>query len=277
MPKPDANTGNTGNWVMRILNMPNDSVEKTLVVAVVMCLVCAVIVASAAVFLKPIQLVNQTLDVKKNILQAGDLYEEGMNINEAFKEKVEVRIVDLDSGDYTDAVDPATYDQRKAAGDPELSEAVPPDQDIAKVKRRAKYAPVYLIKDGEQLKTLILPVRGYGLWSMMYAFIALEPDLETVEAVKFYEQGETAGLGGEVANPDWQAKWAGKKVFDDKGTPQIGLIKGTVDSSTPDAEYKIDGLAGSTLTSRGVTNLMHYWLGENGFGPYLDRLKNEKG
>jgi Na+-transporting NADH:ubiquinone oxidoreductase subunit C len=274
MPKPDANTG---NWALRILNMPNDSVEKTLVVAVAMCLVCAVVVASAAVFLKPIQLVNQTLDVKKNILQAGDLYQEGMNINETFKEKVEIRIVDLESGEYTDAVDPTTYDQRKAAGDPELSEAVPADQDIAKVKRRAKYAPVYLIKDGEQLKTLILPVRGYGLWSMMYAFIALEPDLETVEAVKFYEQGETAGLGGEVANPDWQAKWAGKKLFGDKGTPRIELIKGSVDSSTPNAEYKIDGLAGSTLTSRGVTNLMHYWLGENGFGPYLDRLKNEKG
>jgi Na+-transporting NADH:ubiquinone oxidoreductase subunit C len=41
------------------------------------------------------------------------------------------------------------------------------------------------------------------------------------------------------------------------------------------APYKVDGLSGATLTSRGVTNLVHFWLGDEGFGPYLDKLAQQ--
>jgi Na+-transporting NADH:ubiquinone oxidoreductase subunit C len=256
--------------------MPNDSIQKTLFVAIALCLVCSVMVSGAAVLLKPTQVANQALDVKKNILDAAGLLREGANIEEAFQQ-IQIRIVDLDSGEYADDIDAASYDARAASKDPALSEPVPADQDIAKIKRQAQYAKVYRVEENGELKTLILPVHGYGLWSTMYAFLALEPDLNTIKDFKFYEQAETAGLGSEVANPDWQALWKGKKIFDEQGQVNIEVIKGSVDSGSPNAKYEVDGLAGSTLTSRGVTNLLHYWLGKNGFGPYLNRLRQERG
>jgi Na+-transporting NADH:ubiquinone oxidoreductase subunit C len=154
---------------------------------------------------------------------------------------------------------------------------VPPDQDIAKIKRQAKYAPVYLVKEDDTVKTIILPVHGYGLWSTMYGFLAIESDLNTVVGLKFYDQKETPGLGGEVENPLWRAQWEAKKIHDDDGELRIEVLKGTVDKTREESQYQVDGLAGSTITSRGVTNLLRYWLGENGFGPYLDQLSTERG
>jgi Na+-transporting NADH:ubiquinone oxidoreductase subunit C len=58
------------------------------------------------------------------------------------------------------------------------------------------------------------------------------------------------------------------------GEVHIGLIKGTVDPNSANAQWEVDGLAGATLTSRGVTNLVHFWLGENGFQPFLNNLRN---
>jgi Na+-transporting NADH:ubiquinone oxidoreductase subunit C len=129
--------------------------------------------------------------------------------------------------------------------------------------------------DGE-LKTLILPVCGYGLWSTLYGFLALEGDLRTVQGLKFYQHAETPGLGGEVDNPKWRALWRGKVVFDEQWRPRVELVKGSVDPSAPDAAHKIDGLAGATLTSRGVTNLLNFWLGDEGYAPYLARLRQAR-
>lgn len=255
--------------------MSNDSTKKTLIVALALCLVCSVVVSGAAVILKPMQAGNKALDRKVNILEVAGLMEEGGNVDQIFEERVETRIVDLETGEYTDTVDPATYDQRKASKDPELGEPVPPDLDIASIKSQAKYAPVYLIHEGDTLKTVILPVHGYGLWSTLYGFLALESDTKTVRGLKFYEHAETPGLGGEVDNPSWRAQWHGKVVYDDQWQPDIQIIKGTVDTSKPDAVHQVDGLAGATLTSRGVMHLVQYWLSDHGFGPYLAKLRTQ--
>jgi len=271
-----ASEAKPAGWIAKTLALPNDSTSKTLLVAVALCLVCSVMVASATVLLKPYQAANKELDKKRNILEAAGLMQPGKSVDELFR-RVDVRIIDLDTGDYTNAVDPATYDQRAAAKDPALSEAIPAGQDPASIKRRAKYAPVYLVKEGDQVQTIILPVHGYGLWSTLYGFLALKKDANTIADLKFYEHAETPGLGGEVSNPRWQALWEGKVAYDPQGHPRIHLIKGTVDPSRPEARYEVDGLAGSTLTSRGVTNLLHYWLGEQGFGPYLARFRTQRG
>lgn len=251
----------------------NDSTRKTLFVAFTLCIVCSVFVAAAAVVLKPVQEVNKTLDRKRNILAAAGMLEEGVSVDKQF-EKVNTRVIDLRTGRFTDEVDPAKYDQRKAAKDPGQSDALSPEQDIAKVFRREHYAVVYLVNkpDGE-LDKIILPIRGYGLWSTLYGFLALEADADTVAGIGFYEHGETPGLGGEVDNPRWKALWPGKKVYKD-GEVDIGLIKGSVDPSSPAAPYQVDGLAGATLTSRGVTHLVQFWLGENGYEPFLNNLRS---
>lgn len=261
-------------WLAAIRDMPNDSTQKTLIVALILSLVSSVLVASAAVLLKPLQEQNEALDRKKNILVVAGLFEEDKSIDELFKQ-VEAKVVDLASGEYVDTVDPATYDQRKAARDPEQSVAIPPDRDVASIRTRAKYAIVYLVKEGDQIKRVILPIHGSGLFSTLYGFIALEDDANTVFALSFYEHGETPGLGGEVDNPRWRSQWQGKTVYDDTGTPRIEVIKGAVASDGPETKYQVDGLSGATLTSNGVTKMLRYWLGEDGFASYLAKIRSQ--
>lgn len=251
----------------------NDSISKTVIVAFALCIVCSVIVSAAVVMLKPIQEVNKTLDRKRNILAAAGMLVEGESIEEQFSH-VQTRVVDLTTGKFSDdAVDPDKYDQKKAAKDPSRSEALTAEQDVAKISRREQYALIYIVQNPQgEIEKIILPIRGYGLWSTLYGFIALEADANTIAGLGFYEHGETPGLGGEVDNPRWKAFWPGKEVYRD-GDVHISLIKGSVDPAAANAPWEVDGLAGATLTSKGVTNLVHFWLGENGFEPFLNNLR----
>lgn len=261
-----------------------ESTSKTIVVAFLLCLVCSIVVAASVVLLKPTQEINKALNLKANILAAAGLLPESnkaADIEAAFL-KIDAKIVDLDTGEY---VDPSvvgrktalSFDQRKAAKNPDLSASLPAEIDIASIKRRVKYAKVYLVQHEGQLETIILPISGYGLWSTLHGFVALEKDANTIVGLGFYEHAETPGLGGEVDNPRWKAFWPGKKLFDldESDEPKIKLIKGSVDSANKNAIYEVDGLAGATLTSRGVTNLIQFWVGENGFQLYLNRLRKE--
>ena len=253
----------------------NESVGKTLLVAFLVCVVCGVVVATAAVSLRPVQNENKLIDKRMNILLAAGMYDASQDVNEQFK-SIERKFVDIDSGDYVEM--PESYDQRTAAKDPAQSERLSGDVDIAGIKNQAEVAEVYLARgDNGELSRIILPVHGYGLWSTLYGFLALEPDANTVAGLGFYEHGETPGLGGEVDNPKWKALWEGKKLYGDQGEVEIQVIKGTVESNTPNAEHKVDGLAGATLTSKGVSNLLLFLVGENGFGPYLKRMRQGGG
>ncbi|EAQ97889.1 Na(+)-translocating NADH-quinone reductase subunit C [Congregibacter litoralis] len=250
----------------------NDGIGKILGVALALCIVCSVIVSTAAVVLKPAQEANKTLDRKRNILQAAGMLEEGRSVDEQFS-VVEERFVDLSSGQFTDDVAPG-YDQQAASKDPSRSRDIPSDEDIAKLGRQASVAQVYLVRgESGEYEKIILPVHGYGLWSTLYGFLALESDGNTVAGLGFYDHGETPGLGGEVDNPRWKSLWPGKKVYRD-GEVELSLAKGAVDPSSPNADWKVDGLSGATLTSRGVTNLIDFWLGDAGFAPFLENLRN---
>ncbi|SBS30401.1 Na(+)-translocating NADH-quinone reductase subunit C [Marinomonas spartinae] len=259
----------------------NESIKKTILVALALCLVCSIFVAAAAVGLKPIQKANKALDRKQNILAAAGMLEPGKSVDELFK-RVETRIVNLNTGEFATpeelkaaGINPQTYDQKAAAQNPKLSRALPADEDPADIKRRAKYAPVYLVMSGDKINKIVLPVHGYGLWSTMYGFIALKNDYSTVVGFGFYDQGETPGLGGEVDNPNWKALWKGKEVYNNQGKPVIRLVKGGVNNASPDAIHEVDALSGATLTSRGVTHLVQYWMGKHGFGPFLAKLRSK--
>lgn len=250
----------------------NDSTAKTLIVAFSLSIVCAIFVSAAAVVLKPVQEVNKTLDRKRNILAAAGMLEEGKSVEEQF-ERVTTRVVDLRTGKFAQDINPQEYDQLQAAKDPARSVNLSDEEDIANISRRENYSLVYVVENEQgDIDKIILPIRGYGLWSTLYGFIALEDDTNTVAGLGFYEHGETPGLGGEVDNPRWKSAWPGKKVYRD-GDVAIGLVKGAVDPSSPSSDWQIDGLAGATLTGRGVTNLVHFWLGENGFEPFLNNLQ----
>src|SRR5690606_21012166 len=94
---------------MAFKDLPNDSIAKTIIVAVVLCLVCSIFVSASAVFLKPQQEKNKLLDKQKNIVQVAGIELAGRTVPEAFKQ-IEARVVDLQTGEFADQVDAQTYD-----------------------------------------------------------------------------------------------------------------------------------------------------------------------
>jgi len=245
-----------------------DSISNTLFMAIGLSLICSIIVASTAIVLKPVQKKNEEQFRQRIILEVAGLMQPGGDIEELFT-AIDARMVDLETGEYTDAVDPSTFNALLAAGDPQLGIAIPPELDIAGIRRRAKYAPVYLVGEGEHVDQIILPVYGKGLWSTMLGYLSLAADGTTVKGLRFYAHAETPGLGDQVDKEDWRAQWPGKLIFADDDRPRIEVVRGKVDESLPAAVHQVDGLSGATLTGRGVAHLVQYWTGPHGFGPYL--------
>ncbi|MDP2636049.1 MULTISPECIES: Na(+)-translocating NADH-quinone reductase subunit C [unclassified Pseudoalteromonas] len=241
----------------------NESIGKTLTVVVALCLVCAIIVSFASVQLRPLQQANKTQDIQKNILAAAEIENAG-TVSETFNAKIEARVVDMDTGEFVEGADPTTFDFEKTKFDQARSFALKEEgiKDIAGIQRMTKNSPVYISKKADgTTDAIILPIQGYGLWGVMYGFLALENDGETVKNINFFKHNETPGLGGEIQNPQWTAQWQGKEL-------PINIVK-----SGATNEHQIDGLSGATLTSNGVEYTVDFWTGENGFGPFLAKVR----
>ncbi len=252
-----------------VLALPDEDPRKTLAVALVLCLACSVLVSATAVSLRPMQEHNAARELKREVVKVAGLDDTDIGLEQAFA-RIETRLVDLDTGEILDNADPSVYAYREAARDPARSRAL--DEDPAGIRRRPDRMPVYLVRDAGEISTIILPVYGQGLWSTMHGLLALAPDGRTAKALSFYEQRETAGLGSEVASPKWLRQWPGKTLIGPQGEPVIEVAKGRVDPSAPGADRRVDGLSGATLTGKGVESLMAFWLGEQGYGPFLARL-----
>lgn len=279
--------------------MAADSIKKTIGVALGVCLVSSILVTGIYIILRPMHLENKNLDKLKNILKAGGIEIKGTeNIEELFKERIEAQIIDLKKGDVKSEfsekeieLKPENFDIKKISKNPDFSSLIESKNDLASIKRVPNYGIIYIVKDeNKNIVRRIFPVYGKGLWSTMYGLIAFNKDLSKIEQFNFYEHGETPGLGGEVDNPDWKKIWTGKIAFDfknEKNPLKISVIKSKVTENTVDKEYKVDGLAGSTLTTVGIHRLVRFWLGDNneednwgnvGFGPYIKKiLKKSKG
>ncbi len=261
--------------------MSSDSIKKTIGVAFAICLVGSVLVSTAAVGLKPLQVKNKKADLIKNILEVSGLEFNDSDLLQVYHENIVPEIIDLKTGEklpeskLNKDLNYEDFDIKALAESKEYGMAIPPDKDEAGIKRMPKYMIVYKVVKNGELQKYILPVYGKGLWSTMYGFIALNKDLHTIEGLTFYDQGETPGLGGEVENPRWKALWHGKQAFDQNGNLKIQVIKGHVSKDDPDAEYKVDGLSGATLTTRGVNHLVRFWLSDMGYGPFINKLKGE--
>jgi len=249
-----------------------DTVGRTLLVALFVSLVCSSMVASAAILLKPRQVENAIVEMRRNILEVAGLWAPEAEVDELF-ESIEPRVVDLETGAYADDIDPEAYDPAEAAKDPALSVEIPSEIDVAQVGRRAKHALVYLVRRDGEISRIILPISGYGLWSTLYGFLALEADGNTVSDITFYAHGETPGLGDFIVKPAWRELWRGKRAFDDSGALELRVVKGRVSADDPRADYHVDGVSGATLTGNGVSNIIKYWLGDHGYGPFLENIQ----
>jgi Na+-transporting NADH:ubiquinone oxidoreductase subunit C len=247
--------------------------------AAAVCVVCGFLVSVTATSLKTRQDQNILLDRQKNVLTVAGLMEPGEDIDasettQRFEDSIRASVITLATGEATVGVDADSFDQQRAAKDPARSTLAPPN--ASKVIRLPNEALVYEVVEAGEVQALILPIQGMGLWSVLYGYIALESDARTIRGITYYQQGETAGLGGEVDNPRWKALWVGRKAFDERGNVKIAVKKGAAGPADEDP-YRVDGLAGATITSRGVTNMLRFWLGDLGFTPYLERYREQRG
>nr|WP_211091520.1 MULTISPECIES: Na(+)-translocating NADH-quinone reductase subunit C [Pseudoalteromonas] len=236
---------------------------KTLGVVVGLCLVCAIVVSFASVQLRPMQQANKNEDIQRNILAVAG-FDKVKDVSEVFNQNIEARVVNLESGEFVEDVQPESFDFEATKFDAKRSYKLSKEEDVAGIQRITYNSPVYFAKDDQgQLSTIILPIQGYGLWGIMYGFLALEPNGETIKSINFYKHMETPGLGAEIQNPKWTALW------DDKELP-IDVVKGSAGGN----EHKIDGLSGATLTSNGVDNTVDFWTSDKAFGPFLAKVRN---
>jgi len=233
-------------------------------------------VSGSAVALRDLQAANAERERQRNVLFAAGLADPDEELSEADMAErfaaVRAVVVDLETGEELPEVDPTSVDPLVEAGITDSSRAVP--ENFARIRRVERRSVVYLVEAEGRLDAVVLPVRGQGLWSVLYGYLALDADLDTVRGLTFYEHKETPGLGGEVDNPNWKALWPGRRVFGTAGEPIIEVARAAAGPVAEDP-HRVDGLAGATMTSRGVTNLLRFWLAENGFGPFLERLRSE--
>lgn len=249
----------------------------TVMFAAAVCFVCAIFVSGSAVLLADRQETNKVLDRQQKVLDVAGLLDSGPTtpdqIVELYKSNIRPVVIDLASGEPLPDVDPANFDQAAEMADPATSKEAPPND--AKVRRIPNRAVVFQVVENDDVMSYIIPVEGKGLWSTLYGYLALDSDGQTIKGITFYQHGETPGLGGEIDNPRWKALWDGRKAYGPDGEPKVAVIKGQ--AGTPEeSPFAVDGLSGATLTSRGVTYLVQFWLGDHGFGPYLHQQARQE-
>ena len=258
--------------------MRRDSTAYTLIAATVLCLACSVVVATAASALKPGIEANEELKRQRNVLVAAGLFnpetDDEAIVADLYEERVGTVLVDLADGSLDRDTDPATYSPDAARENPDVQ--VSTEGELPGWTAREDRAFAYLVRNADDpaaIDQIVLPVYGYGLWSTMFGYVALESDCRTIAGLTFYKDAETPGLGGEINNPRWKESWKGKLAYDEDGDPNVQIVKGGYDRNSPSADYQVDGLSGATITSNGVQDSLNYWLGDAGFGPFLDRVR----
>lgn len=249
--------------------MPNERIPKLILIAVSLCVVCSFFVSWSAISLKPLQEANKLNEKRRNIIEVAQLQDKAGDLASVFDRYIEQRLVDIEQGSFSNRFDPASFDALDSIDEPGLARRLTDAEDQAKIRQRENFAVSYLVKDESgAYHSIILPVRGYGLWSTLYGFMAVSlDDRNTITGLQFYNQAETPGLGGEVDNPRWRALWPGKKIYQD-GEVAISVKKGNQSGNT----YAVDALSGASLTSNGVSNLVQFWSGPLGFQPLLANL-----
>ncbi len=254
-----------------------ESVGKTFLVVFVLCLVCSIFVAGTTVALRDIQDREKARDKQNNIILVSGLdfnFETG-DAPAFYKEHIKAEMLDMDKGVLVSGgkEDPEDFDYVSKSKTKEYKHEISKEQDVSGIRFRSRLMPVYVARDNAgQIRSYILPFYGQGLWSTLYGMLAVTPDGRNVVGINFYEHGETPGLGGEISNPAWTAKWKGKLTLSDGRT--VRVFKGPAPAGS---QIEVDGISGATLTGKGVTNCMIYWLSNDAYGKFLANLGRQGG
>tara|TARA_Y100001937_G_scaffold112525_2_gene160192 strand:- start:4137 stop:4997 length:861 start_codon:yes stop_codon:yes gene_type:complete len=246
--------------------------------AIAVCLFASVVLAVASTALKPAQTQQVRLDIIQNILSVAGYSAEDMkgkspaDIIDLYEKKFEVLLIDKNNtpvqrSEMEKELQTLGYKEAELA---EMKTFELLEVYNAKLKLLAKRAGetveqydkgikvVYLYKPEGEIKYYIIPIEGNGLWGMMYGYIALKTDLNTVAGIRFYKHIETPGLGAELAKPSHNEKWIGKKILDEDGKlVSVKVAKGDAEQShAQEIEHYVDGISGATLTAKGINEFL---------------------
>lgn len=266
IPNGPKSRGPLALW-RRLLAAPNDSRGKVLAMAFLVSGLSALAVSSAAVLLGPRLDANRNAERQARLAAMLDtLPGLAALLEETGADGLDVLVADLESGTLAD-VDPDSFDPDALGEDDQTT--LTAEADIAGIGTRPDLAQFYVARDGDDIAVVVLPVYGQGYQSVIKGYLALEGDLNTVAGLTITEQGETPGLGANIATPTWQALWPGTKLMDENGEIAIEIVRGGAKT-----EYQVDAITGATRTSNGMQNLIRFWIGPDGFGPILDGLRS---
>ncbi len=257
--------GRDWNPWRRLLALPNESRAKTIVVAFLVSAICAALVSGATVMLRPIQAANRAAEEQARIAalvkgipgMATLLEEAGGSLSSV--------VIDLESGRAAKGVTSATLET--ALADPANWTAIDPGRDLAGLGQRPDFAQVYLLRDGDRVSLALLPVAGQGYGGRIEAVIALRGDRNTIAGIAVTRHSETPGLGARIEESSWQAGFPGTELRDEAGEMRFRVAHGPASGV-----HEVDGITGATRTGRGVTQMVRFWLGPDGYGPLLDAI-----
>ena len=256
--------------------MQRNSALYTLIFTFGVCALCSVLVSGTYVGLGEIQRSNAAIARMGQILVLAGLAEgtEELDRNEIRERFAAIRplAVDLSAGAVDPEVDVERFDQREATQDPEMSRLAP--ENDAGVRRLPEHALVYEIRDAAgSVRQVLVPIHGQGYGGQMFGFLALAQDLNTVQDIMFYEHQETPGLGGRITRDAWRSNWPGRRIYDDSGEVALRLVRKPPPAD--EAPFQVDAVSRASVTSEGVENMIRFWLGPDGFGPFFAQWRNE--
>jgi len=232
--------------------MDRNSNTYTFIYAAGMVILVAAILASVAMALRPLQNKNIEVEKKQNILASVNIESTVENAEEIYAERIQNQYVVNAKGEVVEGEDAFEIDLKKQQAKP----------------LEDRLLPVYECQTEEGLK-YIFPMRGSGLWGPIWGFVSLDSDMNTIYGANFDHQGETPGLGAEIATDWFQAAFNGKKIFNEQGE----LVSLTITKAGQDApeEHKVDGISGGTITSKGLEKMLL-----TDFQSYSEFLKKKK-
>lgn len=259
MAEPDWNP-----W-RRLLALPNESRAKTVIVAFLVSAVCAALVSGATVALRPIQAANRAAEEQARIAALVEGIPGMAAILEQSGGTLSTVVINLETGRAADGVTPATLDT--ALSDPANWTALDAGADLAGLGQRPNFAQVFFLREGDKVSLVLLPLSGQGYGGMIDAILALRGNMNTIAGIAVTRHSETPGLGGRIEEKSWQASFPGTELRDASGELRFRVARGP-----SSGVHEVDGITGATRTGRGVTQMVRFWLGPDGYGPLLDAI-----
>lgn len=237
--------------------MNTNSNSYTFIYAAIITVISAVLLAVSSEGLKPAQDANILLEKKMNVLNAVRFKSHDKKEIEAAYNKSISEIVINSKGEEVQGV--KAFDIAM--------------KDESKKPIEERNLPLYIYSSDNGKKYYIIPMTGVGLWGPVWGFISIDgEDFNTVYGSYFDHKGETPGLGAEISTEWFQAAFEGKKLYENNNFVSVRVLKkGSPIDMENEADHRVDGISGGTITSTGVDKMIREWM--ELYLPYFEKMK----